>query len=149
MIVYAIDDRDSFEEAQLIYEVQIILVKPDTIIIVFISQYQCKFLNRPSVPTVLCANKSDLAYQRTVTHAEAVAWATPLKIPVIATSAKTGQNVHEVFVTLVKTTGRPKRVAKGGLLEYSFAILGSGAVGKTSICIRFNSGNFVESYVSH
>ena len=65
------------------------------------------------VPGVLCAKKSDLAYQRKVTHAEAVAWATPLQIPVIETSAKTGQNVPEASITLVQLIGRPESASKG------------------------------------
>src|SRR5262249_1589930 len=111
------------------------------------SQYQRRLSGNQAVPAVLCANKSDLAGERTVTHAEAVACANLFKIPVIETSAKTAQNIHEAFVTLVRMVGRPRKAEKGGLLNYSFAIVGAGGVGKSAICVQFTMGQFVEQYV--
>ena len=115
----------------------------------FFFQYQCRFLGRDSVPVVLCANKSDLVSQRTVNHAEAVEWASPLNIPVIETSAKTNQNIQDAFITLVRIVGIPRRFAGGGLLNYRLAVVGSAGVGKSSICVQFNLGCFVDTYVGY
>ncbi len=53
-----------------------------------------------NVPTVFLLNKSDLAEPSTADLKDAIALAGKKGIPVLATSAKTGQNVEEAFARL-------------------------------------------------
>ncbi|OLS14563.1 MAG: small GTP-binding protein [Promethearchaeota archaeon CR_4] len=53
--------------------------------------------NVPYIPVVLVGNKIDLAGQRQVTIQEGQVWAKNHKISFMETSAKTGQNIKDVF----------------------------------------------------
>eukprot|EP01106_Pelomyxa_sp_JSP_P014602 TRINITY_DN4701_c0_g1_i1.p1 TRINITY_DN4701_c0_g1~~TRINITY_DN4701_c0_g1_i1.p1 ORF type:complete len:121 (+),score=42.52 TRINITY_DN4701_c0_g1_i1:187-549(+) len=53
-------------------------------------------------PVVLVGNKCDVAAQREVAEADARALAFELSVPYIETSAKTGANVTDVFVAIVR-----------------------------------------------
>ena len=54
------------------------------------------------VPFVILGNKADMEKQRQISFDEANAVATELGVPFMETSAKTGQNVHESFHTIVR-----------------------------------------------
>ena len=59
-----------------------------------------------SVPIVLVANKSDLAYQKVADRLWAQQCASDNGIPLIETSAKTGLGVHDAFFQLVRQIRR-------------------------------------------
>ena len=65
--------------------------------------------------------------------------AAAMGIPFLETSAKTGHNIQEAFIELIRLTPRLG-------VEYKVVILGSGGVGKSSICIRFIQNHFVDQY---
>ena len=65
--------------------------------------------------------------------------AAALGIPFMETSAKTKHNIQEVFFELIRLTPRVG-------VEYKVVILGSGGVGKSSICIQFIQNHFVDQY---
>ena len=64
---------------------------------------------------VLVGNKTDLASQRTVSYDDAKSWADSQKMEYFETSAKTGSNVEQAFMALVKklTSGKGGRVTTG------------------------------------
>ncbi|KAL4238999.1 hypothetical protein ACF0H5_003703 [Mactra antiquata] len=121
VIVYSINDTNSFSEAEALYE------------------FLKKVKDVDSPPAILVGNKTDLVDDRKVTTDEGKALATKIGIPFIETSAKTGDNVKEMFETLVKNTPRSG-------LDYKVVVLGSGGVGKSSITVRYVSNTFVEDY---
>ena len=84
MIVYSVCDRDSFEQAQALY--QSILRTKD-----------CDYF-----PVVFIANKCDLKYERVVGREEGLALAKDLKVSLLEVSAKYGINVTESFIALIR-----------------------------------------------
>ena len=60
----------------------------------------------PDVPRVLVGSMEDLAEQRQVSRQAAQQLADSLGVPYIECSAKTGENVAEVFHTLLKEIGK-------------------------------------------
>ena len=85
IIVYAVDDEASFEEAVNIYELLI------------------KTKETEKVPVVLAGNKCDLEPDhRKISTEEGAAKANEWGIPFLETSAKTPINVDELFRTLVR-----------------------------------------------
>ena len=88
---------------------------------------------------MLVGNKTDLDSQRQVTFQEGADLAGRLGIAFMETSAKTGSNVQNTFVELIRLTPRTG-------VEYRIALLGAGGVGKSSINIRFIQNHFVEQY---
>ncbi|XP_022105296.1 circularly permutated Ras protein 1-like [Acanthaster planci] len=121
IIVYAIDDRKSFEEALRIYKWALRLRSVDRL------------------PSILCGNKSDLADVREVPTDEAEKYARDNNMAFMETSAKTGENVKEAFQALIRCTPRTG-------VSYKVVVLGAGGVGKSSITIRFVSNQFVTDY---
>ncbi|KAL3873143.1 hypothetical protein ACJMK2_036297 [Sinanodonta woodiana] len=121
LVVFSITDLESFRQAESLYK--------------FIQRVQD--VEKPYV--VLCANKCDLEIERMVKKEEYDLLSEKLGIPCLETSAKTGYNLVEAFETLVRLIPR-----RG--LDYKIAILGSGAVGKSSITVRYTTGNFVDAY---
>ncbi|XP_062584325.1 circularly permutated Ras protein 1-like isoform X2 [Saccostrea cucullata] len=121
MIIYSITSRSSFNEASAIYR----LVQ--------------KIKGMDHVPSILCGNKSDLEQEREVSFEEGKKLAESLGIPFLETSAKTGSLVKEAFENLVLEIPEHKATHK-------IVMLGSGAVGKSSLTIRYVSDQFVESY---
>ncbi|KAK3592927.1 hypothetical protein CHS0354_011727 [Potamilus streckersoni] len=121
LVVFSITDQESFRQADSLFK--------------FIQRVQD--VEKPYV--VLCANKIDLESERTVRRVEYEKLSKRLGIPCVETSAKTGCNLVEAFETLVRIIPR-----KG--IDYKIAILGSGAVGKSSITVRYTTGNFVDAY---
>lgn len=97
-LVYSIDDRASFEEAQEIYQ-QIIEVKsPDEITV------------------VLVGNKCDLDDRREVEMEEAMQAAKRMcNCHFVETSAKDGTNVADFFAALVMAVDRKTRGSSGGV----------------------------------
>lgn len=85
-IVYAIDDRDSFEEAKSIYQ-EIVDSKPEG-----------------QVKVILVGNKCDLfESQRSIALSEALQLSKSMgNAPFLETSAKDNINVHELFTKLVQ-----------------------------------------------
>ena len=75
-----------------------------------------------------------------VTIAEGVAYAERIGWPFFETSAKMGINITEAIQELVRHTPR----ANGK--DYKLVIQGAGGVGKSSFCLRFVQGMFVEEY---
>ena len=89
---------------------------------------------------VVCGNKCDLESQRVVSTAEGAAFAQRIGWPFFETSAKLNINITEAIQELVRRT--PRVNGK----DYKLVIQGSGGVGKSSMCIRFVQGAFVEEY---
>ena len=91
MIVYAIDSRDSFEQAK-----------------VFVTRLaRAQDVDDVSVvPILLVANKCDLEATRAVTTSEGAAFAASIGATFLETSAKCRINVEEAFVTLATMTHR-------------------------------------------
>lgn len=56
----------------------------------------------PKVPMVIVGNKADLESQRAVTKEEGEELAKKLGVPFFETSAHTGQNTDDVFLTIAK-----------------------------------------------
>ncbi|XP_033730316.1 ras-like protein 1, partial [Pecten maximus] len=121
LLVYSITDRSSFEEAEAIYEM-IMIIKQEN-----------------HVPAVLCGNKLDLDATRDVSHDEGKVLAQTLGIPFMETSAKDGTNITQVFEVLVKEVPRLQP-------SYKVVILGSGAVGKSAVTLRYTTNKFVDCY---
>ena len=76
---------------------------------------------------------------RVVTYSEGKALADKLSVPFMETSAKTGHNVTEAFHELVRITPREG-------VDYRVVIFGSGGVGKSTVCIQYVQGHFVDQY---
>lgn len=110
-------------------------------------QFLVRFRGTTDIPIVLCANKSDLQYEREVTDDEASSWAQARDIPMFTTSAKTRRNVDEAFIKLVQIT-RNRPDVPHLLNEYKIAVLGDGGVGKSAFIIQFVQSHFVDCYVS-
>ena len=89
---------------------------------------------------VVCGNKCDLEQHREVSTREGVAFAKRCGWPFFETSAKLNINVTEAVHELVRRT--PRLNGK----EYKMVIQGAGGVGKSSICVQFVGGHFVEDY---
>ncbi|XP_060080310.1 circularly permutated Ras protein 1-like [Ylistrum balloti] len=121
LLVYSITDRASFNEAEAIYDMML----------------NIKAENH--VPAVLCGNKVDLDAIREVTHDEGRVMAQKLGIPFMETSAKDGTNIKQVFEVLVKEAPRLED-------SYKVVILGSGAVGKSAVTVRYTTNTFVDCY---
>ena len=84
ILVYAIDDAESFERISEIHK-EIV-----------------NHLGRDSYPCVLCGNKADLADSRVVTEDEGQAPAREIHAVFLETSAKTGQNVNEAVTQAIR-----------------------------------------------
>ena len=84
ILVYAIDDAESFERISEIHK-EIV-----------------NHLGRDSYPCVLCGNKADLADSRVVTEDEGQALAREIHAVFLETSAKTGQNVNEAVTQAIR-----------------------------------------------
>ncbi len=78
--------------------------------------------------------------QREVSTAEGAAFAQQIGWPFFETSAKLGINITEAIHELVRRT--PRVNGK----DYKLVIQGAGGVGKSSICVSFVQGCFVEQY---
>lgn len=120
-IVYSIVSRASFDEAVAIFS----LVQ--------------NLANSENSAAILCGNKCDLEDQRVVTYEEGQQVADKLGIPFCETSAKTGTRVKEAFEKLVLEIPTHKSTQK-------IVMLGSGAVGKSALTIRYVSDQFVDNY---
>lgn len=84
IIVYAIDDRASFEEAEVFHHDLVRTKATD------------------DVPVVLCGNKCDLEDKRVVSKTEGEELAAKLKADFYETSALANVNIENAFTTLVK-----------------------------------------------
>uniref|UniRef100_A0A1I7UQS3 GTP-binding protein Rheb n=1 Tax=Caenorhabditis tropicalis TaxID=1561998 RepID=A0A1I7UQS3_9PELO len=94
ILVYAIDDRKSFEMCSNIYE-KIVRTYGDT-----------------SIPIVIVGNKSDLSTQRVVMHSEGVALASKWDAKFLEFTAKDSNRANEVFELLL----REIEISRGNLL---------------------------------
>ena len=121
LLVFSITDEMSFQEVERLYT------------------FSLRVRDATKVPAVLVGNKSDLEASRVISTLQAKAVADKLTIPYIETSAKTGHNVSQAFVELLRVTP-----FKGK--EYKIATLGSGGVGKSALSIRYVQQVFVENY---
>ncbi|KAL8583824.1 hypothetical protein ACOMHN_040293 [Nucella lapillus] len=119
VIVFSVTDEASFQEAESIFQ--------------WLKRFQPKFY------AVLCGNKTDLAAERKVEPEDGQKLADKERVPYIETSAKTGDNVVDVYQTLMKTVPRTGT-------EYKVVMLGSGGVGKSSITLRFTQDTFMDDY---
>ena len=77
-----------------------------------------KNLTSPNTVVYLIGNKSDLHEQREVTYEEAKEFAVENDLLFLETSAKTGQNVEDVFI---ETAGKIYRNIKGGDIDQNEA----------------------------
>ncbi|KAG9320827.1 hypothetical protein KVV02_000620 [Mortierella alpina] len=69
-------------------------------------------LSQAAIPFILVGNKSDLGQLRKVNHDEAAARAAEWNCPYIETSAKTRQNVEEVYTSLMRKIQNRKEGVK-------------------------------------
>ena len=88
---------------------------------------------------MLCGNKSDLADKREVSTQEGHDLAQRLNCAFFETSAKLNINIKEAIEELIRRTPRHGK-------DYKLAIMGSGGVGKSNICVQYCTGIFVECY---
>jgi len=89
ILVYSISNKTSFDFVKSL-RISVLRMKDD-----------------PKFPMVLCGNKKDLpASDRLVSETDGKALAASWGIPWIETSAKTNENVFEVFVLLVREVNR-------------------------------------------
>ena len=94
LLVYAIDDRNSFDEAKHLYQ-DLLLARDGS---------------TSTPPVVLAGNKMDLADERKVTYAEARESAKHIfQCPFLETSAKDGTNAHKAFFEVVREAWRHRR----------------------------------------
>lgn len=94
LLVYAIDDRNSFDEAKHLYQ-DLLLARDGC---------------TSTPPVVLAGNKVDLAVDRKVTFVEARESAKHIfKCPFLETSAKDGTNAHAAFFEVVREVWRHRR----------------------------------------
>ncbi|XP_075247008.1 GTP-binding protein Rhes-like, partial [Convolutriloba macropyga] len=103
LLVYAIDNIDSFKEVQrlrdAIIETKQITYKTGKII----------------VPMVVAGNKSDLEEDREILEEEISTWISGLKrCAYVETSAKTGRNIDVLFSTLFETANLPVEMSLEG-----------------------------------
>ncbi|XP_005100963.1 circularly permutated Ras protein 1 isoform X2 [Aplysia californica] len=122
-IIYSIVDKSSFVEAEAVFN------------------WLKRLKNADDVFAILVANKQDLvgSAEVQVTTEQGRELSTKLGIPFYETSALTGTGVNEAFSGLVKIIPRSSS-------DYKVVMLGSGAVGKSSITIRFVNNTFVDDY---
>lgn len=92
VIAYAIDDRESFEKIEEIYD-ELKRVR-DT----------------DNVPAVLCGTKCDLEEKRAVSTAEGEELAARLNLDFFETSAKTCVNIENTFAALVRKIHKCEQV---------------------------------------
>ena len=105
----------------------------------YIYSYGRGIFNITACAKVFCGNKSDLASERQVSTQEGMDLAQSLGCPFFETSAKLNVNIKEAIEELVRRTPRHGK-------DYKLAIMGSGGVGKSSICVQYVTGTFVECY---
>ncbi|BFZ11808.1 hypothetical protein BsWGS_14847 [Bradybaena similaris] len=120
VIIYSITSKSSFEQAEAIFNW---LLR----------------MKQTSPYAILVANKQDLSSEATVSLQEGQNLAKKLAIPFFETSAKTGQGVTEAMTGLIKLIPRTSK-------NYKIVMLGSGAVGKSCITVRFVSDTFLDDY---
>ncbi|XP_066269460.1 circularly permutated Ras protein 1-like isoform X1 [Branchiostoma lanceolatum] len=121
ILIFDVTSRGSLDQAGSIYE------------------WLLRIKGADHVPAVLCGNKVDLSAAREVTTEEGRQVAQQHGLSYLETSAKTGQNVEEAFHDVIRQTPRDGK-------NYKLAMLGAGGVGKSSLCVRFVQGDFVEDY---
>ncbi|KAI8505966.1 hypothetical protein Bbelb_163190 [Branchiostoma belcheri] len=121
ILIFDVTSRGSLDQAGSIY------------------QWLLRIKGADHVPAVLCGNKVDLPASRQVTSEEGRQVALQHGLPYLETSAKTGQNVEEAFHEVIRQTPRDGK-------NYKLAMLGAGGVGKSSLCVRFVQGDFIEDY---
>lgn len=124
LIVYAVNSRGSFEEAQLIYRHTCVV----------------KDCANAVLPVVVAGNKSDLECNRQVSFEEGKAFAEKIGAGFFETSARLGTNVDEAVIDLVK------RCPGLGGKDYKLVTLGAGGVGKSALTIYFVQRHFIEEY---
>ncbi|XP_059162189.1 circularly permutated Ras protein 1-like isoform X2 [Physella acuta] len=120
VIIYSITDKASFIEAETIF-------------------HWLQKVKQATPCAILVANKQDLTSEAVVTSEQGADLAKKLVVPFFETSAKTGSNVAEAIKGLVRTIPRLSS-------DYKLVMLGGGAVGKSSVTIRFVNDSFVEDY---
>ena len=80
-------------------------------------------LAQKGVCKLIIGNKVDLADKRAVSREEGQAFADSIGAPFLETSAKTAQNVQEMFISMAKAIyikqGRPKKAEHGGIDPWS------------------------------
>ncbi|CAM36362.1 R-RAS related [Caenorhabditis elegans] len=84
LIVFAVTDRNSFEEVKKLHELI------------------CRIKDRDDFPIILVGNKADLENERHVARHEAEELAHRLSIPYLECSAKIRKNVDEAFFDIVR-----------------------------------------------
>jgi len=109
-----------------------------------------------SIPIVLVGNKSDLELElgEIIPLIQIKEYVQNKKIiDFIKTSAKSGNNIEELFqeitkIALLDIKNQPKlgQVKKDGSLIFKIVFIGSAGVGKTSIIYRYSKGIFPENY---
>ena len=84
MLVYAIDDRDSFDKVKYFYDE----IK--------------KYSNDPDIPIILCGNKVDFEEKRVVAKSEGEKLAQELNVSFYETSALANENIKEAFEDIAR-----------------------------------------------
>eukprot|EP00123_Amoebidium_parasiticum_P021607 comp7038_c0_seq1/m.2777 comp7038_c0_seq1/g.2777 ORF comp7038_c0_seq1/g.2777 comp7038_c0_seq1/m.2777 type:complete len:231 (-) comp7038_c0_seq1:463-1155(-) len=119
LIVYAINDRESFAAVRSLYQAVVESCGRDR-------------WDQSAVPMMLLANKADLTNQRVVSYEEGKQLAQELgNLPFAECSAKTRQNIHRVFegvarqryVRLLRLTGQTRAHAENAGSSQACVIL--------------------------
>ena len=100
LIVYAINSRESFDEAEMIRSKIIRILDSDP--------------DEPDIPIVLAGNKSDLVNERKVERSELDEREKEWKCAVFETSAKEKINIDESFYQVVREIRKRKEKNSGG-----------------------------------
>eukprot|EP01060_Flectonema_neradi_P040154 TRINITY_DN905_c0_g1_i1.p1 TRINITY_DN905_c0_g1~~TRINITY_DN905_c0_g1_i1.p1 ORF type:complete len:363 (+),score=69.30 TRINITY_DN905_c0_g1_i1:98-1186(+) len=142
IVVYSVDDRDSFQEVENRRN-EVLLARGDDAL----------------VPMILVGNKCDLNEQRQVTKEEgerlAKTWyGNDVSIPFFETSAKDNNNIDEVFHQIIRqirmTTSQPPasttEVSRPVPSEPKVLMIGAGGVGKSCLSVKYVQGRFNENY---
>ncbi|MHA1728614.1 MAG: GTP-binding protein [Promethearchaeota archaeon] len=111
--------------------------------------------NSGNIPIFLVGNKTDLGEIIEISAEQINTWMRVNEITdFMKTSAKTGENIEEMFTKLSKMTLidlqksnlKLGQLRKDGIFQFKVVLVGAAGVGKTSIIHRFAENNFQEQY---
>lgn len=99
VLVYSVTSKQSYEFTTKLRQNILRMKGEDMSVCLILYLYLTIFLQ---FPVVLAGNKKDLTAERQVSEQEGKELAEKFNVPFLETSAKTNENVNEVFFTLVR-----------------------------------------------